>query len=797
MLSLEQGSSMGAGGDRAGLFGDLLRRSRLSSGLTQEELGRRAGLSVRAISDLERGKTARPRLRSVGVLAGALGLSPAARDRLARAAQAGGPGAAGSSGPAVRGGIAGRDGAQGSGALVVAQLPADVADFTGREGLVQELCRRLGRNGRTRSPGAVVVSVVAGQGGIGKTSVAVHTAHRMASRFPDGRLFVSLRGASAHPLTPAEVLARFLRGLGVDGSAIPPSEQERAAAYRSVLAGRRMLIVLDDARDAAQVRPLLPGRAGCAVLVTSRSWLADLDSAVMVELEVLSRAEAHALFAQIVGKTRVAAEPAAVAAVLDACAGLPLAIRIAAARLAKRPAWPVGGLAGRLADERQRLGELAVGDRAVRAGFQVSYAALPSPPGARGVDPARAFRLLGLWEGKDLSLLAAAALLGRPAEVAEGELDVLLDVHLLGAPEQRRYRFHDLLRVFAAEQAREQESGQAQDEAMCRLLAWYLHTTAAAAHILVPVRQVPAPGRPAPTGELPVFGTYGQAMGWCDDELANLVTATDQAARCGLHEIAWKLPVAAWGFFDLRKHWAEWITTHRVALASARRLGDRYGEAWVLNNLGIAHGQQLQFTEAIEYLEKSLELRRLIGDRRGEGWTLNNIGNVLFHQGQYQESIGHHERALAIRREIGDRYGEATSLNNLGDAYGQAGLSSRAIEYLQKALAIRHAIGDWQGESEAMEVLAGLFSDIGEYGVALEWCGKSLKIAQEIGDRFGAAESLDRMGNVLSRSGHPGRARESLEQALTLYRKLGHPNAARVQTLLGRLSGERAQSRPS
>src|SRR6266571_4119233 len=192
MLSLEQGSSMGAGGDRAGLFGDLLRRSRLSSGLTQEELGRRAGLSVRAISDLERGKTARPRLRSVGVLAGALGLSPAARDRLARAAQAGGPGAAGSSGPAVRGGIAGRDGAQGSG--------------------------------------------------------AVHTAHRMASRFPDGRLFVSLRGASAHPLTPAEVLARFLRGLGVDGSAIPPSEQERAAAYRSVLAGRRMLIVLDDAR---------------------------------------------------------------------------------------------------------------------------------------------------------------------------------------------------------------------------------------------------------------------------------------------------------------------------------------------------------------------------------------------------------------------------------------------------------------------------------------------------------------------------------------------------------------------
>ena len=369
-----------------------------------------------------------------------------------------------------------------------AQLPADIADFTGRDEQVKRLSDLLSGTGASGDPGAVRIAVVAGAGGLGKTSLAVHAAHRVRRRFPDGQLYVDLLGATAAPLLPGDVLARFLRDLGVDGRDIPVDEDERAARYRTTLARRRMLVVLDNARDAAQVRPLLPGSASCAVLVTTRSRMPDLASTKLVDLNVLDDDEALKLFVKVVGEERAAAEPEATAELLDACAGLPLAIRICAARLVTRSGWTIRAMAGRLTDEHRRLDEMRAGDLAVRASFEVSFTSLPPSTDKQGIDPALAFRLLGLWQGPSISAAAAAALFGVPEYSAEDALEVLVDTHLLESVATDRYRFHDLLRVYAAERAADDLLAAERDAAVTRLLTWYMRTADAAATAVAPHR---------------------------------------------------------------------------------------------------------------------------------------------------------------------------------------------------------------------------------------------------------------------------------------------------------------------
>src|SRR6478672_4706928 len=369
-----------------------------------------------------------------------------------------------------------------------AQLPADIADFTGRDEQVKRLSDLLSGTGATGDPGAVRIAVVAGSGGLGKTSLAVHAAHRVRRRFPDGQLYVDLLGATAAPLLPGDVLARFLRDLGVDGRDVPVDEDERAARYRTTLARRRMLVVLDNARDAAQVRPLLPGSASSAVLVTTRSRMPDLASTKLVDLNVLDDDEALKLFVKVVGGERVAAEPEATAELLDACAGLPLAIRICAARLVTRSGWTIRAMAGRLKDEHRRLDEMRAGDLAVRASFEVSFTSLPLSTDKQGIDPALAFRLLGLWQGPSISAAAAAALFGVPEYSAEDALEVLVDTHLLESVATDRYRFHDLLRVYAAERAADDLLAAERDAAVTRLLTWYMRTADAAATAVSPRR---------------------------------------------------------------------------------------------------------------------------------------------------------------------------------------------------------------------------------------------------------------------------------------------------------------------
>jgi DNA-binding SARP family transcriptional activator len=671
-----------------------------------------------------------------------------------------------------------------------AQLPADVTDFTGRDEQVRRLCELLAGAGAgagagaSSATGAVRVAVVAGAGGLGKTSLAVHAAHRIRRKFPDGQLYVDLFGASPTPLSPGDVLARFLRDLGVEGQDIPVDEDERAGRYRTALARRRMLVVLDNARDAAQVRPLLPGTSSSAVLVTTRSRMPDLASTRLVDLNVLDDDEALTLFSKAVGDDRATAEPEATAELLDACAGLPLAIRICAARLATRSGWTIQTMASRLRDEHRRLDELSVGDLAVRASFQVSFASLLTTSAPDGIAPADAFRLLGLWQGPSISAVAAAALFGAPEYLAANALETLVDAHLLESSGSDRYKFHDLLRVYASERASCDLSSPEREAAIGRLLGWYMRTADAAAQVILPHRyQVPLePDR----AEQPAVGFAGveEALAWYDSERVNVVAATRQAAACGRHDIAWRLPAPLISLFNRRGNWADCITTHRIALESARQVGNRQGEAWVLSNLG----QVLGFThmsEGIELLERSVAIRREIGDRLGEAQAANNLSDAYVVLGRTDEALDPLRRALQLNREVGYRYGEGLVLNNLGEAFLELDRPNEAIDYLQQARRVFAEIASPHGVGYALHNLGRAHLALGQDTEALDCLQQALVIHTDAGDRHRQAFTLRYLGLAQNHNGLAAEANGSWRQAAAIFDDLGDSaQAAEIRALM-------------
>jgi DNA-binding SARP family transcriptional activator len=655
-----------------------------------------------------------------------------------------------------------------------AQLPADVTDFTGRDEQVKRLCDLLtgAGAGAASATGAVRVAVVAGAGGLGKTSLAVHAAHRVRRKFPDGQLYVDLLGATPTPLSPGDVLARFLRDLGVDGRQIPVDEDERAGRYRTALATRRMLVVLDNARDAAQVRPLLPGTASSAVLVTTRSRMPDLASTRLVDLNVLDDDEALTLFIKAVGDDRATVEPEATAELLDACAGLPLAIRICAARLATRSGWTIQAMASRLRDEHHRLDELSVGDLAVRASFQVSFASLLTTAAPDGIAPADAFRLLGLWQGPSISAAAAAALFGTPEYLAANALETLVDAHLLESTGSDRYKFHDLLRVYASERAVADLSSPERDAAIGRLLGWYMRTADAAAQVILPHRyQVPlAAGR----AEHPAlsFPAVDDALAWYDSERVNVVAATRQAAECGLHDIAWRLPAPLISMFNRRGNWADCIATHRIALDSARQAGNRQGEAWVLNNLGQALGFT-HMSEGIELLERSVAIRREIGDRLGEVQAANNLSDAYVVLGRTDEALDPLRRALDLNREVGYRYGEGLVLNNLGEAFLALDRPHEAIDYLLQARRVFAEIASPHGVGYSLHNLGRAHLALGQDAEALECLQQALVIHTDAGDRHRQAFTQRYLGLAQNHNGLAAEANGSWRQAAAIFDDLG------------------------
>jgi len=661
-----------------------------------------------------------------------------------------------------------------------AQLPADIADFTGRDEQVKRLSDLLSGTGATGDPGAVRIAVVAGSGGLGKTSLAVHAAHRVRRRFPDGQLYVDLLGATAAPLLPGDVLARFLRDLGVDGRDVPVDEDERAARYRTTLAHRRMLVVLDNARDAAQVRPLLPGSASSAVLVTTRNRMPDLASTKLVDLNVLDDDEALKLFVKVVGEERAAAEPEATAELLDACAGLPLAIRICAARLVTRSGWTIRAMAGRLTDEHRRLDEMRAGDLAVRASFEVSFTSLPPSTDKKGIDPALAFRLLGLWQGPSISAAAAAALFGVPEYSAEDALEVLVDTHLLESVTTDRYRFHDLLRVYAAERAEADLPAAERDAALTRLLTWYMRTADAAASAVSPHRYN-IPLEPAADSAPLAFADVDDALAWYDSERANLVAATRQAAGSGLDEVAWRLPAPLFTMFNRRGNWADCIATHRVALESARRAGHRPGEAWVLNNLGEALGFTRE-TEGIAHLEQALMIRRETGDRKGEAQTANNLADAYVILDRKDEALDLLRRALELNRETGNRYGEGVALNNLGEAFLDLGRTEEAIDCFHRANRTFAEIKVPHGVGYALHNVGRSYLSLGRDAEALEHLRQALAAHRATGDRHREAFTLRFLGVAQSRAARPAEAEVSWAQAAAIFDDLGdHAQADEIR----------------
>jgi tetratricopeptide (TPR) repeat protein len=683
-----------------------------------------------------------------------------------------------------------------------AQLPPDTADFTGREEQVSLVCGLLGAEPAGDRPGAVAISAVAGMGGIGKTALAVHVAHRLTSRFPDGQLYADLLGAT-RPVRPAEVLGRFLRDLGVPDDAVPADEPERVARFRTLIAHRRMLIVLDDARDAAQVRPLLPGTATCGVIVTSRSTLAGLPGTALLDLEELGESEARELFTTIVGAGRTAAEPGATASVLAHCAGLPLAVRIAASRLASRPGWSIAHLAAKLAGQRDRLAELAAGDLAVQASFAVSYDALPGnsadgPAGARpsvaaripaprapgiagGAGPARVFRLLGLADMTVLRLPAVAALAGLTEDQAAEALETLADAHLVQAPSPDWYRLHDLLRTYAADLCERTDSTDERSAAAGRMLRWYAEQTVTGGRVLGPIRKFPVL-IPVGTDTPAAMATAPRVLAWFEAELGNLTTAVRRAAALGRHDLAAQIAIAMWDFLVRTPHGGTWVAIAEAGVASARHLNDEVVLSTLLNSHGQACSQEGDHAEAQRSLAEALAIRRRGGDRGGEAKILNSIGIDLNRQGDYERALEVFQASQAIHLAHSAPAYAAITLNNAAFTLLALKRHDEALDYLDQALTLLQEVDDryWMGGVES--TLGDVYLDLGRYEDAVEHYRRSLAARYDISaEHAEGVGALCGMASALAALGRTEESRAAWLAAIPVLDRIGDSRAAQAR----------------
>lgn len=748
-------------------FGSLLRRLRERARLTQEQLAEKAGLSANAVSALERGERRHPYPNTVRSLAAALGLDAeelrVLRDRVPRRE---------------------RPAAAPSGLPVPRQLPAVPRDFTGR---VADLARldELLRPDRAEAPSAVVISTIDGTAGVGKTTLALVWARRVRDRFPDGQLYVNLRGYDpGAPAAPAEVLDGFLRALDVPADKIPPTVPERAALFRSLLDGRRVLVVLDNAGSAEQVRPLLPGSPSCLAVVTSRASLAGLAvsvGAVRIGLDRLPLDDAVALLRAIVGAPRADREPEAVVELARSCARLPLALRLAGRRAVARPRARLADVVAELADEAERLELFSAEDdefTAVRPVFSWSYRRLPA-------DQARVFRLLGLHAGPDIGVHAVAALAGTSPARARRLLDGLADANLVELADRDRFTLHDLLRAYAREQAETGDTAEFRHEAVRRLVGYYLHTATAADQALHPGRpHVTAQGAPAP-GHPVTFAGYDDALAWYEVERAALPAVCDLAARTGLSTAAWELPWRMWGFFQVRKYSSDWVHTHRTGLDAARGAGDRYGEARMHNGLGGAYVWLRRLDEAVEHFREALRLFREVGDRWGEGSALGNLGDAHLVAGRFAESVGYSTRALAIFGETGNPYMLGVALGNLGEAHLGLHRYEQAHDHFVRVLELCRRIDHRHGENLTLIHLGEAALGLGRYDEAVDHLTLALDLSHDTGSRHNEGVTLDVLGQVHAAAGRPEAARRCWEAALRVLTGLDDRRADELRARLG------------
>lgn len=775
------------------MFAETMRAHRQRLSLTQEELAETTGLSVRNIVKIEGGKTSNPRAATVRLLADAFGLAGTDRQAFCQAATG-----------------------QPTPARVPAQLPTDVAGFTGRTADLDQLDTIAGTT--QDGPTFVVVAAVGGAAGIGKTALVIHWAHRVRSRFPDGQLFCDLQGFThgMAPVDPAGALERLLRALGVPGEQVPPELDDRAGLWRSTLAGRRMLIVLDNAATAAQVRPLLPGVPGCLALVTSRHRLASLEATHTVSLDLLPASDALTLFTRTAGSHRLAvASPQLAADIVEQCGRLPLAIRIAAARLRSHPTWSLAELASRLRDHDQLLSELADddGQRSVTAALDLSYQRLSA-------DQRRMYRLAGPHPGSDLDPYAAAALTDTTLGHARRLLEQLHDAYLLQEPIPGRYAFHDLIRAHATKVATTVESEPDRRKALIRLLDLYRHTASVATDIAHPYLRKPNLHVPPADTPTPVLAGATAALAWLDLELPNLLAAAQLAATSGWHEHTVHLSTILDKHLRTSGHCPDVQTLNRQALAAARATGDRTGEMRAL--FGLAWGNVLEgeYDLAADQYQRLLEIGSATGNLTSQMDARNGFGDLLQRQGRYETASRNTERALEIAQAIGSVHGETWAMNGLGYQHLLLGELTRAFDDYRQSLTISQAAGDRICElyallglghvdrrrarharalshyQHALEIaeevgnhalrlspLLGL-GDIhrlqGRYRPAFGYYQQALDLVQETGNRQGRFEAHHALGRLHHATGRPDKALTQHQLALELTTELGQPNLARV-----------------
>jgi DNA-binding SARP family transcriptional activator len=670
-----------------------------------------------------------------------------------------------------------------------AMLPPDLPGFAGRADPLGQLDDILAE--ARRRPTAGAVALVWGTAGVGKSTLAIHWANRVRARFPDGQLYVNLRGfdPTGDALRPGEVMRDYLAVLGVHPQRVPSGLDGQVGLYRSLLAGRRILVLLDNARDAEQIRPLLPGAAGCFVLVTSRNRLSGLvvaDGARPVPLELLDHAEAHDLLARRIGIDRVAAEPEAISEIIVRCARLPLALAVVAARAATNPDFPLAALARDLHDARGGLTAFVDDDAAVdvRAVLSSSY---------RQLDPAaaRLFRLLGAHAGPDIGLAAAASLAGVAPTHARARLARLVGTHLIAEPAPGRFTFHDLLRALAAELAHRYDDEADRRAALHRMLDHYLHSSHAAALLLTPHREplVLPPPRAGVTIANPA--DHGQAMAWFTAEEPALLAAVARSARTGSDRHCVALAESVRVFLQRQGHWAQLADVLRAAVAAARRTGDVPGQAGAVRHLGYVNLRRGRPREALNDLRQALDLFVRLADRTGRADTYANLAQVYERLGRPEQALDHIRQALRLYRASGYRPGQALALNGIGWLQTQLGHHAQAVPSCREAIRLHQQVDDPAGEAASWDSLGRAHHHLGGHRAAVTCYRRALDLRRDLGDRYGEANTLNHLGDTFLAAGDPDAARGEWRTAAEILTALDHPDADEVSAKLACLDRHR------
>ncbi len=664
----------------------------------------------------------------------------------------------------------------GPGVPVPAQLPLDAPGFSGRHDELRALHAMLpaARAAGTGEP--VPVVVVSGTAGVGKTALAIRFGRQVAKRFPDGQLYIDLRGLDPDtPMDPGTALRWFLDAFGVPPHRIAAPLEERAALFRSLVDGKRVLIVLDNASTAAQVRPLLPGSPGCLVVVTSRNEMAGLvatEGAALITLDVLGDDEAHEMLVRRLGQERVAAEPQAADEIVAACARLPLALSIAVGRAVGRPKRPLAELAAELRDARGQLDALEAGDAAtdVRAVLSWSYDQL-SPAAAR------MFRLLGLHPGPDVALPAAASLAGISRAEAGAALRELTRTHMVAEHLPGRFAFHDLLRAYAAEAAEQRDAEAERNAAGRRMLDHYLHTAMAASQRFSPFRSPLRLAAPAP-GVVPAeMADKDQAMAWFEAEVPVLLTLIGFAEAQDFDTYAWQLPWALGPFFHRRGWLQSYVAIQQTALAAARRLDDRLALAHAHHLLGHAQLQTNDYEAAEPNFRRALDLFRELGDRANEAVVLNGLAGMLEKQERYPEALAVALDALRMLKAAGHWWTQATLENGVGWLYAHLGQYDDALTHCQRALSLHRESGHRGGAADTLDSLGFVYLNLGDLAQAQAHYEQAIDAYREIGAPFGEGNSLAALGDVLLSAGDLNAARSRYLQAAAILDTLPHPLA--------------------